>query len=58
MARTPTANTYPYGIQVNSKGVPWYVDFNGNRVGSIDPMTLEIRDTRCRIPSRVHVESR
>lgn len=41
---TPTANTYPYGIQVNSKGVPWYVDFRGNRVGSVDPETLAIRE--------------
>ncbi len=41
---TPTANTYPYGIQVNSKGVPWYVDFRGNRVGRIDPETMEITE--------------
>ena len=41
---TPTDNTYPYGIQVNSQGVPWYVDFRGNRVGSIDPETMEITE--------------
>lgn len=41
---TPTSNTYPYGIQVNSRGVPWYVDFRGNRVGSVDPVTMEIRE--------------
>ncbi|MBI3981799.1 MAG: hypothetical protein HY337_02730 [Gemmatimonadetes bacterium] len=41
---TPTSNTYPYGIQVNSKGVPWYVDFRGNRIGSVDPVTMEIRE--------------
>ena len=28
---------------VNSKGVPWYVDFRGNRLGSVDPVTMEIR---------------
>ena len=44
IVRTPTANTYPYGIAVNSKGVPWYVDFRGNRVGSVDPVTMEIRE--------------
>ena len=44
LSATPTANTYPYGIQVNSKGVPWYVDFRGNRIGSIDPMTMVIRE--------------
>jgi virginiamycin B lyase len=41
---TPSAKTYPYGIQINSKGVPWYVDFRGNRLGSIDPVTLQIRE--------------
>jgi len=41
---TPSKGTYPYGIQVNSKGVPWYVDFRGNRVGSVDPKTMEIKE--------------
>jgi virginiamycin B lyase len=44
VSASPTANTYPYGIQVNSKGVPWYVDFRGNRLGSVDPVTMEIRE--------------
>jgi virginiamycin B lyase len=44
VVRTPTSNTYPYGIAVNSKGVPWYVDFRGNRVGTIDPATMQIRE--------------
>jgi virginiamycin B lyase len=44
LAVTPTSNTYPYGIQVNSKGVPWYVDFRGNRVGSVDPVTMQIKE--------------
>jgi len=41
---SPTANTYPYGIQINSKGVPWYVDFRGNRLGSVDPVTMVIKE--------------
>jgi virginiamycin B lyase len=44
VARTPTDGTYPYGIQVNSKGVPWYVDFRGNRIGSVDPVSLVIKE--------------
>ena len=44
ISATPTSGTYPYGIQVNSEGVPWYVDFRGNRVGSIDPETAEITE--------------
>ena len=31
VAKTPTDGTYPYGIQVNSQGVPWYVDFRGEQ---------------------------
>ncbi len=44
VSKTPTDNTYPYGIQVNSQGVPWYVDFRGNRVGSVNPDTMEITE--------------
>ena len=25
-------------------GVPWYVDFRGNRVGSVDPETMKITE--------------
>ena len=42
--KTPSDNTYPYGIRLNSQGVPWYVDFRGNRVGSVDPKTMEIKE--------------
>ena len=41
---TPSTGTYPYGIAVNSQGVPWYVDFRGNRLGSVDPATMAIRE--------------
>lgn len=44
IGKTPTDGTYPYGIQVNSKGIPWYVDFRGNRIGSVDPVTMEIKE--------------
>jgi virginiamycin B lyase len=44
IVKTPSSDTYPYGIQVNSKGVPWYVDFRGNRIGSINPQTMEITE--------------
>ena len=29
---------------MNSAGVPWYVDFRRNRLGSVDPETMEIRE--------------
>jgi virginiamycin B lyase len=42
--KTPSENTYPYGIRLNSQGVPWYVDFRGNRIGSVDPKTMVIKE--------------
>jgi virginiamycin B lyase len=44
IAKTPSDNTYPYGIRLNSQGVPWYVDFRGNRIGSVDPRTMQIKE--------------
>ncbi|HYU78787.1 MAG TPA: hypothetical protein VEK56_07365 [Vicinamibacterales bacterium] len=37
-------SSYPYGMVVNSKGEPWYVDFRGNRIGRVDPATMEIKE--------------
>ena len=42
--KTPSDNTYPYGIRLNSQGVPWYVDFRGNRIGSVNPNSLAIEE--------------
>lgn len=42
--KTPSDNTYPYGIRLDSQLVPWYVDFRGNRIGRVDPRTLEIKE--------------
>jgi virginiamycin B lyase len=42
--RTPSDDTYPYGIKFDSQGVPWYVDFRGNRIGRLDPATMEIKE--------------
>jgi virginiamycin B lyase len=44
IVRTPSDNTYPYGIKVDSHGTPWYVDFRGPRIGSIDPETMKITE--------------
>jgi virginiamycin B lyase len=43
-APSGAGNTYPYGIQVNAQGVPWYVDFRGNRIASIEPRTMAIKE--------------
>jgi virginiamycin B lyase len=44
IVKTPSDNTYPYGVRLDSQGVPWYVDFRGNRIGRIDPRTMEVKE--------------
>lgn len=40
----PTPASQPYGIVVNSKGVPFFSQLTGTRLGSIDPATMAIRE--------------
>jgi virginiamycin B lyase len=40
----PTESALPYGIQVNSKGVPVFCELGTNKMGSIDTKTLEITE--------------
>jgi len=40
----PTANARPYGIQLNSKQVPFFDEFNAPNIGSIDPKTMKITE--------------
>jgi virginiamycin B lyase len=41
----PTPNALPYGIAVNSGGVPFFAEFGSNKLASIDPAT--IMNMRC-----------
>lgn len=41
---SPTPRSRPYGIMVNSKGVPFVALFGTNKIASIDPQTLAIRE--------------
>jgi virginiamycin B lyase len=40
----PTANSHPYGIQIDSHGVPFFCEFSTNKLASIDPKTMAIRE--------------
>ena len=40
----PTPRSLPYGMVINSAGVPFIVDFGTNKVSSIDPATMQVRD--------------
>lgn len=44
LKHVPTADSHPYGIAINSKGVPVFCEFATNKLASIDPQTMEIKE--------------
>ena len=44
LIEAPTANSRPYGVRLDSRGVPYFDEFNSNKIGSIDPRTMVIRE--------------
>ena len=44
LKQPPTGNSHPYGIAVNSKGIPFFCEFNSNKMASVNPRTLQIRE--------------
>jgi virginiamycin B lyase len=44
VAKTPTEHANPYGMVVNSKGIPFVCDFGTNKIIRIDPETLAIQE--------------
>lgn len=47
---SPTADSLPYGLVVNSKGAPFFAEFSSNKIGRVDPETM--RNLSCRILRR------
>ncbi|HKW35106.1 MAG TPA: hypothetical protein VJN92_18990 [Candidatus Acidoferrum sp.] len=44
LVTVPTPKSHPYGLQVNSQGIPFFCEFFTNKMASIDPKTLEIKE--------------
>jgi virginiamycin B lyase len=44
LVNSPTPRSNPYGMVIDSHGVPYYVEFGSNKVARIDPDTLAIRE--------------
>ena len=44
LVTSPTAKSRPYGLMINSKGVPFYVEFGANKIASIDPNSMAIKE--------------
>jgi virginiamycin B lyase len=39
-----SANARPYGIAINSKGIPFFCEFGTNKMAKIDPQTMAITE--------------
>jgi virginiamycin B lyase len=44
LKQSPTPHSVPYGIVVSQKGVPIFCEFGTNKLASIDPKTMEIKE--------------
>src|SRR5207253_10133484 len=41
----PTPKALPYGLMIDSKGTPYFCEFGSNKIGRIDPATMQIRES-------------
>ena len=44
LKEVPTESALPYGIQINSKGIPIFCELGTNKMASIDPATMKITE--------------
>lgn len=44
LQEVPTESALPYGIQINSRGVPVFCELGTNKMASIDPKTMKITE--------------
>ena len=44
LIEAPTLNSRPYGVRLDSKGTPFFDEFNSNKIGSMDPKTMVVRE--------------
>ncbi len=44
LKHAPTVDSHPYGIAINSKGIPVFCEFATNKMAKIDPGTMEITE--------------
>src|SRR3954471_12085630 len=44
LVESPTVNSRPYGVRLDSKGTPFFDEFNSNKIASADPKPPIIRE--------------
>lgn len=42
LADVPTPKALPYGMVIDSKGVPYFCEFGSNKIARVDPSTMRI----------------
>ncbi len=42
--RLPTPRARPYGIAVDSKNRPWFNEFGTNKIGTVNPTTMQLNE--------------
>jgi virginiamycin B lyase len=48
----PTKDALPYGMGVNSKGIPFFCEFGTNKMAKINPKTMEITEYKLPVDTR------
>jgi virginiamycin B lyase len=44
LVTSPTPSSRPYGLLINSKGIPVFVEFGSNKIATIDPASMAIKE--------------
>lgn len=44
LVTVPTPHANPYGMVINSQGIPFFAEFGSNKIARIDPVTMKIRE--------------
>src|SRR5258706_956093 len=44
LVNSPTPKSRPYGMMINSKNIPFFVDFGVNKIASIEPNSMAIKE--------------
>jgi virginiamycin B lyase len=44
LVTSPTPRSNPYGMVINSQGIPFFDEFGTNKIASIDPQTMQITE--------------
>jgi virginiamycin B lyase len=44
LATSPTPNSRPYGLMLDTKGAPWIVEFGAPKIARVDPKSMQFKE--------------